>query len=72
MNPVAILQRWWTRLDRERLQAFARFLWVRFLDDRCFETAGALAYTSLFALVPMAMVVFGILSAFPVFKDWST
>ena len=72
MNPVDILRRWWTRLDRERLQAFARFLWVRFVDDRCFETAGALAYTSLFALVPLGMVVFGILSAFPVFERWST
>lgn len=71
MNPVDVLQRWWKRLDRERLQAFAQFLWVRFWDDRCFETAGALAYTTLFGLVPLSMVVFGVLSAFPVFDAWS-
>ena len=62
---------WWHRLGREQVQSFFRFLWNRFLDDRCFETAGALSYTTLFALVPLSMVVFGILSAFPVFEEWS-
>src|SRR5215475_14347784 len=56
--------------DRQRLQAFARFLLQRFLDDRCPQAAGALALTSLFALVPIVTVVFGILSAFPVFAEW--
>ena len=36
---------------RDRLQAFGRFLWQRFRDDKCFETAGALSYTTLFAIV---------------------
>lgn len=72
MELFETLRRWWLRLDRERLRSFAHFLWVRFWDDRCFETAGALAYTTLFALVPLSMVVFGILSAFPVFDRWST
>lgn len=71
MRPAITLRRWLDRIDRERVQSFARFLWMRFLDDRCFETAGALAYTSLFALVPLSMVVFGVLSAFPVFDAWS-
>lgn len=71
MNAVAQLRAWLADIDRERIQSFARFLWVRFLDDRCFETAGALAYTTLFALVPLSVVVFGILSAFPVFDAWS-
>jgi len=71
MHPIDLLRQWWHRLDRERIQAFSRFLWTRFLDDRCFETAGALAYTSLFALVPLSMVVFGVVSAFPVFDAWS-
>ena len=66
------LRAWIVRIDRERVQAFSQFLWTRFLDDRCFETAGALAYTTLFALVPLSVVVFGILSAFPVFDTWST
>lgn len=65
------VRQWWHRLGREQVQSFSRFLWNRFLDDRCFETAGALSYTSLFALVPLSMVVFGILSAFPVFDEWS-
>jgi membrane protein len=72
VNPLDILNRWWTRLDRERIRAFSQFLLARFWDDRCFETAGALSYTTLFGLVPLSMVVFGILSAFPVFDRWST
>lgn len=60
-----------TRLDRDRLQSFARFVWRRFLDDRCFETAGALSYTTVFALVPLLAAAFGILSMFPVFALWT-
>ena len=63
MSPT--LRRWLDRVDREHIHAFARFLWTRFLDDRCFETAGALSYTTLFALVPLSMVVFGILVSVP-------
>jgi len=66
------VRQWQVRLnDRARAQAFALFLWRRFLDDRLFEAAGALAYTTIFALVPLSMVVFGVLSAFPVFEQWS-
>lgn len=50
---------------RDRSRAFARFLWRRFRDDKCFETAGALSYTTLFAIVPLLAAVFAILSAFP-------
>jgi membrane protein len=57
-------------IDRPQVTAFARFVLRRFLDDRCLETAGALALTTLFALVPIVTVVFGILSAFPVFAEW--
>ncbi|GAB2491638.1 YihY family inner membrane protein [Arenimonas alkanexedens] len=71
MTLTHALRRWLDRIDRERIRSFSQFLWTRFLDDRCFETAGALAYTTLFALVPLSMVVFGILSAFPVFDAWS-
>jgi len=59
------------RIDRERLFTFGWFLWRRFLDDRCFESAGALAYTTMFALVPFAAVVLSLLSAFPAFGDWT-
>jgi membrane protein len=65
------LRRRIARIDRERLVLFGRFLLRRFLDDRCFESAGALAYTTMFALVPFTAVVLSILSAFPAFNDWT-
>ncbi|WP_129136551.1 YihY family inner membrane protein [Luteimonas sp. YGD11-2] len=72
MEPLDTLTRWSERLtDRARSGSFLRFLWRRFVDDRLFEAAGALAFTTVFALVPLSMVVFGVLSAFPVFESWS-
>ena len=71
MTFIETFKRWNARVDRERVGAFARFLLKRFLDDRCFESAGALAYTSMFALVPFTAVVFVVLSAFPVFDTWT-
>ncbi|MGH8025251.1 MAG: YihY family inner membrane protein [Pseudoxanthomonas sp.] len=72
MEPLDSLNRWTERMrDRARMGTFARFLAKRFLDDRLFQAAAALAYTTVFALVPLAMVVFGVLSAFPVFNEWS-
>ena len=56
--------------DRGRVLAFARFMLGRFIDDRCPQAAGALAYTTLFALVPLIAAVLGILTAFPVFDQW--
>jgi membrane protein len=56
-------------LHRDRLHAFARFLWRRFRDDKCFETAGALSFTTLFAIVPLLTAVLAMLSVFPVFSD---
>jgi membrane protein len=58
------------RFDRERSHALLEFTWHRFLEDRCFQTAGALAYTSVFALVPLTAAILGILAAFPVFASW--
>ena len=72
MEPLDTVNRWTDRMrDRARAGTFARFLAKRFLDDRLFQSAAALAYTTLFALVPLVMVVFGVLSAFPVFDEWS-
>ena len=65
------IRRWIARIDRERATDFSRFLLRRFLDDSCFEVAGSLAYTTMFALVPFSAVVFVVLSAFPEFRDWS-
>lgn len=55
----------------ERANAFRRFLWRRFVEDRCFETAALLAYGTLFAAVPLTFAVLGILSAFPLFERWN-
>ncbi|WP_313318343.1 YihY family inner membrane protein [Stenotrophomonas sp.] len=72
MEPLDSLNLWMERLrDRARVTTFARFLWKRFIDDRLFQAAGSLAYTTVFALVPLAIVVFGVLSAFPMFDRWS-
>ena len=72
MEPLDSLNRWSDRLrDRARAGSFGRFVLKRFLNDRLFEAAGALSFTTVFALVPLSMVVFGVLSAFPVFDEWS-
>ena len=54
-----------------RLKRLARHAWKHFSEDRCFEEAASLGYTSLLALVPLLAVIFGIVSAFPVFSEWS-
>lgn len=58
------------RWDRHRIFAFARFTTCRFVDDGCLQSAGALAYTSLFALVPLTAATLGVLSGFPAFVLW--
>jgi len=57
--------------DRARGLSFVRFVAKRTLDDDLFQAAGALSFTTVFALVPLSLVVFGVLSAFPVFVGWS-
>jgi membrane protein len=57
--------------DHARVRAFFRFLARRTLEDDLFQAAGALSFTTVFALVPLSMVVFGVLAAFPVFAEWS-
>ncbi|MGA9334113.1 MAG: virulence factor BrkB family protein [Rudaea sp.] len=56
--------------DRHRVFAFVKFTARRFVEDRCLQAAGALAYTSLFALVPLTAVTFAVLSRFPAFAQW--
>lgn len=58
VNPTTIAQ----------IKKFPRFLWLRFWDDHCFEAAGALAYTTMLALVPLGAVSLSIISAFPQFQ----
>ena len=58
------------RITRHRVNVFACFTVRRFLDEHCLQAAAALAFTSLFALVPLITVVLSILAAFPVFAQW--
>ena len=52
----------------EDLFEFCRFLLQRFLADRGPQSAAALTYTTLFAVVPMMTVTFAMLSAIPAFQ----
>lgn len=56
------------RINRDRTSRFSRFIWQRFVDDKCFETAGALSYTTLVSLVPLTVAVLAMFSVFPVFQ----
>ncbi|MGK2926119.1 MAG: YihY family inner membrane protein [Lysobacterales bacterium] len=59
------------QLHLKRGKRLARHVWTHFQEDRCFEEAASLGYTSLLAMVPLLAVVFGIVSVFPVFDQWS-
>ena len=49
------------------LATFATYSSRRFGADVCFAASGALSYTTLVSLVPLAVIAFGTLSAFPIF-----
>lgn len=57
--------------DPRWARAFGAHLWRHFREDRSFEAAAALSYTSLLALVPLMAVMLGVISAFPVFDRWA-
>lgn len=72
MEPHYLLNLLSPRLrDRARAQAFFRFLARRSFDDNLFAAAGALAYTTAFAIVPLSIVVFSVLKAMPGFNEWT-
>jgi len=54
-----------------RLRRLASHAWRHFGEDRLFDEAASLSYTSLLSMVPLLAVVFGVASAFPVFQQWS-
>jgi membrane protein len=54
-----------------RLRKLANHVWKQFKEDRCFDEAASLGYTSLLAMVPLLAVVFVVVAAFPVFNEWS-
>ncbi len=54
-----------------RIKRLAVHVWRHFKEDRLFDEAASLSYTSLLSMVPLLAVVFGVASAFPVFQHWS-
>ncbi len=57
--------------NMQRVKQLASHVWRHFRQDRCFEEAASLGYTSLLAIVPLLAVIFGVASAFPVFDQWT-
>jgi membrane protein len=57
------------RLPRAVLHwaGFPLYVLRRFNADGCFAASGALGYTTLVSLVPLAVIALGLLSAFPIF-----
>jgi len=53
-----------------RVKRLATHVWRHFGEDRLFDEAASLSYTSLLSMVPLLAVVFGVASAFPVFQQW--
>ncbi len=45
-----------------------RLIFGRFREDRCFQVAGGLTFTTLLALVPLVTIALTVISAFPVFS----
>lgn len=56
------------QFDLHRFISFARFLVKRFLADAAPQSAAALTYTTLFAVVPVMTVTFAMLSVIPAFQ----
>jgi len=54
-----------------RVKRLASHVWRHFGEDRLFDEAASLSYTSLLSMVPLLAVVFGVASIFPVFQQWS-
>lgn len=55
-----------------RVIPFFRFVQRRFREDRCFQFAASLTYTTLLALVPIITIALTVLSALPVFTELTT
>lgn len=60
--------RWLRGSHVRELTGFLGHSMMRFYNDNCFQTAAALTYTSLLAIVPMMTIGFAIFSAFPAFS----
>jgi membrane protein len=52
--------------------SFARFLLHRMAVNRVMQVAGSLTFTSLLAMVPLLIIALTVISAMPMFADYST
>jgi membrane protein len=46
-------------------------VWTRFRDDGCLTLAGSLTYTALLSLVPLLTIALTLITAFPVFQEFT-
>ena len=51
-----------------QIGAFVRYVAQRFQRDGCAQSAAALTYMSLFAIVPMLTLMYGVFSLIPAFQ----
>ncbi|MFZ2542451.1 MAG: YihY family inner membrane protein [Gallionella sp.] len=59
------------RKNLQDFRALLRFITVRFVQDRCSQTAASLTFTTLLSLVPLMTIALTMFSAFPVFDSLS-
>lgn len=55
--------------DIPHVKRLASHVWKHFGENRLFDEAASLSYTSLLSMVPLLAVIFGVASAFPVFEQ---
>ena len=71
LNPEEIMKVLESFSSIRRVRRLAAHVWRHFGEDRLFDEAASLSYTSLLSMVPLLAVGFGVASVFPVFQQWS-
>ncbi len=61
----------WSAVQNFWEGSFLQFIARRFDEDRCFQVAASLTFTSLLALVPLLTITVTVVSAFPVFSEFT-
>ncbi|WP_165008765.1 YihY family inner membrane protein [Neisseria yangbaofengii] len=64
--------KWWQGLSENKMVGFLMFVFDRFNNERVPQVASSLTFTTLLALVPVLTVMLVVVSAFPVFDQWTT
>ncbi|SET87884.1 virulence factor BrkB family protein [Thalassotalea agarivorans] len=68
---IHIPQSWKKLLNKNAMLFFASFFWRRVKQEQIGVIAGYLSFVSVMSLVPILMVIFTVMTAFPVFSDIS-